>query len=226
MRKKNRYNALFSILGLAFVCVVVGIIATAPTPAQPVKILMPNAGGRVIFNHRQHAEDYGISCSTCHHLEISGSSWDRDMHDLHAEDFAVEDGCQTCHHDAGIEPEPMSCLTAGCHERIGATKDEKKKSNSIPARDAVHQRCYSCHAHEDTFNEGLAGCASCHDMSAPSDDRTTYTDCAVCHTQPLLENVLMDRMETYHKQCGDCHADLGGPSVEQEANQCYQCHIR
>lgn len=224
MRKKKRYTPLFYALGLALACVIVGALATPPIPAQPVKILMPNAGGRVIFNHRQHAEDYGVSCSTCHHLEISGSSWDRDMHELHAENFAED--CQTCHHTADIEPEPMSCYTAGCHERLAVAGQEKKKGNAIPARDAVHQRCYSCHAHEDTFNEGLAGCASCHDIAQPGDDLATYTDCAVCHTQPPLAAVLPDRMETYHKQCGDCHAEMSGPGVEQEDNQCYQCHVR
>lgn len=224
MRKKNRYTALFIVLGLAAACVGIGLIATPPTPTQPVKLLMPNAGGRVIFNHRQHAEDYGASCSTCHHTRIIATAWDRDMHDLHAE--SMTESCQDCHHDAGIEPEPMSCYSSGCHKRLLPDGKVDTKSKTIPARDAVHRRCYSCHAHEDVFNDGLAGCASCHDLETPPDDRATYVTCASCHTQPPLAGVLPDRMETYHKQCGDCHSEMNGPLVEQDANQCYQCHIR
>lgn len=224
MRRKNRYTALFIVLGLAAACVGIGIIATPPVPTQPVKLLMPNAGGRVIFNHRQHAEDYGAGCSTCHHTEIIATTWDPEMHDLHAENLT--ESCQDCHHDSSIEPEPMSCYSPGCHERLSASGKVNTKAKTIPARDAVHQRCYSCHAHEDTFNEGLAGCASCHDLATPPDDREEYATCASCHTQPPLAALLPDRMETYHKLCGDCHSTMSGPLVEQDANQCYQCHIR
>lgn len=225
MRIKKRYTALFAALAIAALCVVGGTLATPAPPEQLVKIVMPNAGGRVIFNHRQHAEDYGISCSSCHHTEIVSTNWDRDMHDLHAENFA--DSCQTCHHGPEIEPEPMSCYAVGCHERLDS-HGTVQRSSQIPARDSVHTRCYSCHAHEDTFNEGLAGCASCHDMEPPADDLeySHYSSCASCHTQPPLAAVLPDRMETYHKQCGDCHAEMSGPLVDQESNQCYQCHIR
>lgn len=225
MRRKNRYTALFIVLGLAAACVGIGIVATPPTPTQPVKILMPNAGGRVIFNHRQHAEDYGINCGSCHHTEIAATSWDRDMHDMHAENFA--ENCQACHHDSSIEPEPMSCYTPGCHARLSPDGTLDSKAKTIPARDAVHTRCASCHdTHGETFNEGLAGCASCHDLETPPDDKETYSTCASCHTQPPLAAVLPDRMEIYHKQCGDCHAEMSGPLVDQESNQCYQCHIR
>lgn len=224
MRRKQRYNALFLVLGLAAVCVVIGVVATPPTPTQPIKLLMPNAGGRVIFNHRQHAEDYGVNCSSCHHTEIASTAWDRDMHDLHAEEFAED--CQSCHHDSSIEPEPMSCYSPGCHERLLPGGKVNPKAATIPARDAVHQRCYACHAHEDAFNEGLKGCANCHDLQTPPDDKAAYSTCASCHNQPPLAAVLPDRMSVYHKQCGDCHADMSGPLVSQEANQCYQCHIR
>lgn len=185
---------------------------------------MPNAGGRVIFNHRQHAEDYGVNCGACHHAEITGTSWNRDMHDMHVENFV--ENCQACHHDAGTEPEPMSCYTPGCHARLPADGKLNPRAKNIPPRDAVHTRCSSCHAHEDAFNEGLAGCAGCHDLETPPDNKTAYSACASCHTQPPLAAALPDRMGIYHKQCGDCHTSMNGPFVEQEANQCYQCHIR
>lgn len=221
MRTKKRYNALFVVLGLAALAVAGGTLATPPPPEQLVKIVMPNAGGRVIFNHRQHAEDYGVSCSSCHHAEISFTEWDRDMHDLHAENFT--ENCQACHHDSKIEPEPMSCYSEGCHARL-TPSGQVQKSPHLPARDAVHSRCASCHAHEDTFKEGLSGCASCHTLVA--DEREKYSSCASCHSQPPLAEALPDRMAIYHKQCGDCHAEMSGPLVDQESNQCFQCHIR
>ena len=33
----------------------------------PVRLLLENAGGRVVFDHRRHAEDYKVACEACHH---------------------------------------------------------------------------------------------------------------------------------------------------------------
>lgn len=223
MRTKKRYTALFTVLGLAVACLAAGVLFAPPAPTKPIKILMPNQGGRVIFNHRAHAEDYGDKCSTCHHVEIESTIWDRDIHELHVDNFV--DSCQDCHHDSSIEPEPQSCFN--CHERLLPAGLVNEKSRFIPARDAIHMRCASCHAHEDTFAEGLAGCETCHDMQPPADNLQMYSACASCHTQPPFKEVLPDRLTIYHTQCGDCHAKVEkGPLVDDQSKQCYQCHVR
>ena len=37
------------------------------TGGTPVRLLLENAGGRVVFDHQRHAEDYKVACETCHH---------------------------------------------------------------------------------------------------------------------------------------------------------------
>ncbi len=279
---QKRYAPLFIVLGLAALAVVAGVILKAPEPLSPIKILMPNAGGRVVFNHRQHAEDYGFDCTichherelssyepqpcgschgvtfdqkfvadhqktfgsdyeaclTCHHTEITETAWNRDMHDLHAESIA--ESCQTCHHEMeDFGTDAQSCATEGCHERLAPGQPAPADAQPPLYRDAVHTTCATCHPHTEAFEEGLDGCASCHDLSTPRKDYVakglktlpkeqidSFSKCAACHYEKPVEEVFLDRMSAYHKQCGDCHAERGGPSVEQAKNQCYQCHIR
>lgn len=277
----KRYFALFMFIGIAAACAAVGWFFTPPPHDKPIKLVMPNAGGRVVFTHRIHAEDLGYysceychhesegarpnpqpcgachgvdfnaafveshqkdfaddpqSCLTCHHTEIASNVWDKEMHEAHAENYT--DSCQSCHHTEDIEPEPTNC--ADCHERIEQGKAAPVDAEPLLLRDAVHKRCASCHAHEDTFAEGLQGCATCHNLtneralfvksdkkSLTAEDADKFSKCATCHYEQTVETVMPSRMQAFHSQCGDCHTETGlGPSVEQEKNQCFQCHIR
>ncbi|MDL2313736.1 cytochrome c family protein [Desulfovibrio sp. OttesenSCG-928-C14] len=275
----KRYLHLYIILAVAVAAVVAGIALSPPAPANPMRILMPNAAGRVVFNHIQHVEEYGVPCQTCHHeysgerlnpqpcgschgiefnqefidthqetfkgdpqacltchhLEFTGTNWTREVHDFHAEDVA--ENCQSCHHDTDIEPEPTAC--SSCHEALEKGQPVPQEADPPLLRDAVHARCASCHAHEDSFNAGVAGCADCHSeqntregflSSGKADleqkDIAALSSCAACHYHPPYEEVFANRMQAFHRQCGNCHEELSGPSVEAEAQQCNQCHIR
>ena len=290
----KRYFPLIAVLGIAALAFFAGLALTPAKPELPNRILMPNAGGRVVFNHAQHAEDYGVACETCHHentearmdpkpcischdvafnqefaathqetfkddpqacltchhVEIASTNWDRDMHDLHAESLVGPEGCQTCHHDESIEPEPMSCTN--CHETIERGKPVPTDTDVPLYRDAVHAVCADCHAHSDSFTPGVAGlqgCADCHDgldtrkefvesgkTELSAEDISNMSACATCHYDPTVDEVMLGRMAAYHKQCGDCHTEVGrGPSTEEikpsspgetVKQQCYQCHIR
>lgn len=284
---QKRYTYLFVVLGIAVIAAVAGIALTPPSPAVPNKVLLPNAGGRVVFTHQQHAEDYGLDCATCHHenaesrpdplacgachgqtsdadfvkthtetfkddpqacltchhQELASTNWDEDVHQLHIDILDVEDGketnCQSCHHDSSIEPEPMAC--SDCHERLETGKPVPTDPDPILYRDAVHARCASCHTetHSESFDKGIKGCADCHESTdtrkafiesgkdkLSDDDIAALSSCATCHFEPPVEEIFPNRMQAFHQQCGSCHADMGGPSVESDDKQCNQCHIR
>lgn len=53
-------------------CCLMAVVAVVGYPHDtvgktPVRLLLENAGGRVVFDHRRHAEDYKVACETCHH---------------------------------------------------------------------------------------------------------------------------------------------------------------
>ena len=37
--------------------------------ATPIRVLLDNKGGKIVFEHKAHAEGYGLECSSCHHAE-------------------------------------------------------------------------------------------------------------------------------------------------------------
>lgn len=273
----KRYIPLFLVLGTALIFIVFGLVKSSPAPATPVKTVLANQAGRVVFNHRMHAEDYGVQCEqchhenaaarpdpkpcaschgqdidetfvkthqnsfagdpqaclTCHHRELT-PKWDKEMHERHAEMYT--DSCQSCHHDSSIEPEPTSC--SSCHETIEKGKALPEDPEPILFRDAVHQRCFSCHEPEKPTPTD-DGCAFCHELVVTRDnfvqsgkkeliaeESALFPRCAACHYTQAVNELIPGRMPAYHKQCGDCHADMNaGPSV-QDKQQCNQCHIR
>jgi hypothetical protein len=168
------------------------------------------------------AFDDNASCATCHHAEAGPKKWG---HDKHHKEFGLE--CIDCHHsDTDIEDKPQNC--ANCHESGAPTK--KKAEEGIPPNlaDAVHARCVTCH--EDMFEAGVKGCASCHSMQSVREKlpqkgivklNPLYTNCAVCHDQKA-EKLILGRMDAFHKQCMGCHEEKGkGPYGKQS---CAQCH--
>ena len=77
----------------------------------PVRLLLENAGGRVVFDHRRHAEDYKVACETCHHESAEarenvqpcgachGVDFDGSFREDHVAAFADDETtCATCHH--------------------------------------------------------------------------------------------------------------------------------
>ena len=109
---------------LAAISLVVGIVcytAFARTePEEPVRILFKNAGGNVLFDHKEHLSEsgYGLACDDCHHdLEEEGARPDAcgechtgesDEAPKRSEVLHVQ--CKECHSDGGG---PVDC--AACH---------------------------------------------------------------------------------------------------------------
>ncbi|NDV20574.1 cytochrome C [Pseudodesulfovibrio sp. JC047] len=145
-------------------------------------------------------------CVTCHHPSATIELF---SHDEHAE--TVTDGdCQSCHHEASIEPTPQSCRN--CH---------MDGSNSVPSlQTATHTRCADCH--DDLYALGITGCSNCHTRRAQHAGSTAPQPCSRCHDTPLNE-LTPTSMDAYHQQCMRCHENEGkGPFGD---DTCSQCHM-
>lgn len=75
------------------------------------RVLLENKGGVVVFEHKEHAEAYGLDCETCHHMD--------------ADPQAGVEPCGTCHNDTRAEEEgglnrkdAFHGLCITCHEEM------------------------------------------------------------------------------------------------------------
>jgi hypothetical protein len=110
---------------IAIVLFVVGVVCYAAfpqkTPEQPLRIMLENTGGNVLFDHRGHASEdgYGIECDSCHHdIEEKGDKPQAcgECHLTEADDSpkrsdAFHKQCKGCHEEDGTAP--VKC--SGCH---------------------------------------------------------------------------------------------------------------
>ena len=75
------------------VLLLVGVLCYAAfpqkTPDEPVRIVMRNLGGKVIFDHKTHASaegGYGLECSDCHHNILDDGGDPESCEDCHEKD--------------------------------------------------------------------------------------------------------------------------------------------
>ena len=64
---QNRYFIISAVVVLLFAGAVVGYAIPEEKQEVPARIILDNTGGRVVFSHRTHADDYGFDCADCHH---------------------------------------------------------------------------------------------------------------------------------------------------------------
>ncbi len=269
---QKRYISIIAASSIAIVFAIVGFFMPAEEVQKvPVRLLLDNPGGAVVFDHKVHVEKYDLSCevchhelaptpasniadvevldcgachgvnfdekfiaehqdlengpfsntmqcATCHHIEFTKTDWG---HDMHSEDMMLD--CTSCHHeDTDIEPEPQNC--ANCHFTGYLPADDPMPS----LKNAVHTRCMDCH--QDYYDEGLNGCASCHydeptqniieknpDFEFNADQMT----CMACHEDLPANELIPGRMDAFHNSCTSCHVEVKkGPTVDD----CAQCH--
>jgi hypothetical protein len=111
----NGKKETFVAYGLAAILLLVAVISYAAYPAkapeEPIRLVLKNIGGNVLFDHKKHASDegYGIGCKDCHH----------DMEDENSKVIA----CGECHTPSGEDalrrPDAMHKQCQGCHEDFG-----------------------------------------------------------------------------------------------------------
>jgi hypothetical protein len=117
----------------------------------------PALGGKGMFNHDAHAQEYGLYCNDCHHNYQQGDPQEPQHCTVchrRGEGDAMMPGrkdafhmqCMGCHEDFGAGPLSTDC--AGCHGMRDRT-------------DAYHTQCMGCH---EDFGAGPGNedCSQCH----------------------------------------------------------------
>ncbi|MFW5930742.1 MAG: cytochrome c3 family protein [Desulfosalsimonas sp.] len=114
-------------------------------------------GDEGIFDHDVHAEDYGLSCTECHHMYDDEDSGD------------APQNCNACHADTGDEDMPS--LTDSYHQQCiechvdfdsGPTTENCNDCHQARGRtDAFHDQCTECHEDMGT-GPAESDCSSCH----------------------------------------------------------------
>ena len=211
MPDKKKMKSAYAVAGICIVVAVIAYAAAATILAEeeaPVRVHFDVTGHEnVLFGHLDH-EEYGFSCTDCHH-EIAGESgkqeascgtchesgvmgepaFDNDEeglfdHETHQYDYGLS--CTDCHHemdDFGMDPQ--RCVD--CHERDGTGMSSRTMA------EAAHESCIDCHT-------GMGG--------------PVEQDCNSCH-------VARERTEAFHGQCMGCHEDEGKGPIEANCEGCH-----
>ncbi len=106
---------------ILIVCLISGIVCyaafTPPAPDEPLRIMFQNKGGKVLFTHSVHVDNYTGDCLDCHHNLDDDETYNcSDCHEETGDDYmlsradAFHDQCKGCHEDYGAGPiECNSC---------------------------------------------------------------------------------------------------------------------
>ncbi|MEF2145405.1 MAG: cytochrome c3 family protein [Desulfovibrionaceae bacterium] len=154
----KRYMPILIVTGALLLAALAGPLLSAPAEQPPARVLFDNTGGRVIFAHTVHVDDYGLECGECHHDEgdpakpvpcgaCHPASFDESWKHDHPSFFPNKDMCLRCH-----DSDPSG----------GVTPDNRPDTDWLPVRaDAFHGQCMGCH---DSMGgpTGEQECKSCH----------------------------------------------------------------
>ncbi len=191
-------NVTYILTGALLIIAVGGYLMPETSEPLPNRILMDNSAGRVVFDHKTHADKPGLDCRACHH-------------DALADDQAGQP-CRVCHgleFDASfrghsVTMDPATCAT--CHHM---TLSHKKWGHS---KHAVERNipCVSCH-HGPQIEDKPQNCANCHDRKADmgpilSLKNAVHKRCASCHEDAFAAGDM--------KSCAICHEAI--PSSEAQ----------
>ncbi|MBD3162299.1 MAG: hypothetical protein GF346_08195 [Candidatus Eisenbacteria bacterium] len=80
-------------------------------PEERLFITSHNTISTVLFPHESHAEDYGLSCGSCHHMDTCSRCHAPIEREVRVDDLetAVMDNCINCHDDLGLETTCERC---------------------------------------------------------------------------------------------------------------------
>lgn len=187
---QKRYIPVAVSTVLLAVVAAVGYLFPSASEGMPQRILFDNAGGKVVFDHKVHADRYDVACVTCHHEAADpqkqvtpcgvchGATFDAAFRKNHVTAISEPSACVTCHHmefkrapwghEAHTKEYGVDCRD--CHHADKAIEPEPQNcadchqpqgDAAMPAlKEAVHTKCAACHA--EKFAQGLKGCADCH----------------------------------------------------------------
>lgn len=247
---QKRYLPIIVLVLAAAVVALVGYNLPDNAPPVPERVLLDNASGKVVFDHKLHSGVLQLKCVQCHHENPTPRENVQPCRTCHGPEFnaafrtthtvAITDtaSCVTCHHmeykrkDWGhkkhVEEHGLACTE--CHhgkevepEPHGCTDcHDAKGDKGMPAlKAAVHAKCRTCH--EEKF--------AAQNPRKPA-------GCADCHTLvPGRERLLASEragssafhVNEAYAHCAVCHEgakpqDLVPGRMAAYHGQCITCH--
>jgi hypothetical protein len=97
---------------LAVVAVIGYAVSFSEKPVVPVRVLLPNSAGQVVFDHQKHVDDFKVACKACHHDSVDpvkfaaacgschGAAAKPNFRARHVTEYDDPAFCATCHHPA------------------------------------------------------------------------------------------------------------------------------
>lgn len=244
----KRYLPIAIVSGLLCLVALTGYLLPKSQPELPVRVLLDNKGGKVIFTHASHNETMNQDCILCHHhtgdtqhppkcTACHVKKYDAVFKESHQKTMDKR-VCGSCHHaestiklfnhaDHVEEYAADDCLSCHHDPSIESEAQACEKCHKQPGDEklpslmkASHTKCMDCH--EEFFEEGSDGCKKCHARN-PAKEEIKHVACSKCHEEPV-EELIPTTTAAFHVQCQTCHDYQGaGPFRDDE---CYQCHMK
>ncbi len=247
---QKRYFVVSAFVLLMLVVAVYGYTVSSSSTEEPTaRLLLDNAGGRVVFTHQKHIEEYGFECADCHHNNVLLSCGT--CHGVPIDEAFKADHVQAFTNTQASNDE-ASCVV--CHHKSvsGLVWDHDAHN------DAYGLSCIDCH-HEDTSIEPEpTNCGDCHEPATPTNPGTeafpdlktaVHTKCMTCHDTDFFAagatgcascHSMRDNPEAFNKgetnlvtpadaNCATCHteqpsSELILPRMDAFHGLCMGCH--
>ena len=228
---------VYGLMGVLLALSVGGYLVPQEKEVLPGRVLMPNIGGRVVFDHKTHMEKYGLTCAQCHHEAFAPKEADScaTCHDRTMTSFKMS--CKSCHGvDFGgdfkkahvdMSNDPLVCAT--CHH-VSAfpVKDWNRKAHANYVEEGYFEdkAAEAAKAQLSAKDAGHAQCVDCHSRQIKGDAK----DCLVCHdTVNAREQFLAGKdIKAAFVSCATCHTQeakkLIPNSMAAYHGQCIGCH--
>ena len=214
-----------------------GYLRPEAEPSPPVRVLLINTGGPVVFDHVGHIRTDKSGCLDCHHTSKPGDEKPQDCGVCHAKAF--DEPWIEAHRDNFTDR--AACISCHHLEYVGL---DKAYSHDLHAKEYLDGDCRACHHDRQIEPEPLA-CKACHlgetAGPVPSLRDAVHANCSECH-QDMFEtglqgcatcHVVPQDMSTYQGKftgCRACHEIAGGEPIplpkrgEAFHLQCMTCH--
>ncbi len=209
-------GCILAVAGLA------GYFTPPPTEAFPTRILMQNAGGRIVFTHRDHSETPNMTCAACHHeLRVTAAGVSQ-----------AGPGPASGPGEVAARPAVMACADchgAGDNPRFAAEHQKTYAAKGVPCASCHHARIeglapgwdHAVHAEQYAAED----CTSCHHPASFSYKEGRIMahkpqKCSNCHTAKPNKLAPTTLKDAAHARCVTCHEEL----FDRKAKGCPTCH--
>ncbi len=208
-------------------CALLGILSLfaylhpAEEEAVPTRVLLESVYGKVVFDHKVHADQYGLTCEVCHHETLDATK--------NVLDCGVCHGSIPSNEEIEIRSEKLLSDTNNKVERELSISGQmvKRPLNIAPYHDTDivtdFAACLTCHhleftpknwGHDKHVEELLLDCESCHHTD--KDIEPEPMNCNECH----FEGASVTLRDAVHTKCAECHQEWFDTGIES----CVQCH--